>query len=122
MPGKTKMRGGAVSASSDAALIHVAGTENRATGEIDLHVDSKKGSARSKLSGGGRRLTRRGGKTRRKSSSKSKRRGRGGSVLGSALLPFGLLWGQKSYQNSSSKSKKRRSKSVKRKRSSRSRR
>jgi hypothetical protein len=119
MPGKRTMRGGNVGASSDAALIQVAGTENRATGEIDLHVDSKKGTARSKLSGGGHRRSRRRVKSRRKSSSKSKRRGRGGSMLGAAILPFGLLWGQKSYQNSSSKSKKRRPKSRRRTRSRR---
>jgi hypothetical protein len=105
------MKGGAVSASSKDALIHVAGTENKATGEIDLHVDSKK-SLKSKLSGGGRRHTRR----RTSSASKKSRRRRGGSLLGTAILPFGLLWGQKSYQNSSSK---KRSKSRRRRRSMR---
>ncbi len=105
------MKGGAVSASSKDALIHVAGTENKATGEIDLHVDSKK-SLKSKLSGGGRRRTRR----RTSSASKKSRRRRGGSLLGTAILPFGLLWGQKSYQNSSSK---KRSKSRRRRRSMR---
>tara|TARA_B100000575_G_C23092382_1_gene629826 strand:- start:281 stop:610 length:330 start_codon:yes stop_codon:yes gene_type:complete len=105
------MRGGAVSASSKDALVHVAGTENKATGEIDLHVDSKK-SLKSKLSGGGRRHTRR----RTSSASKKSRRRRGGSLLGTAILPFGLLWGQKSYQNSSSK---KRSKSRRRRRSMR---
>lgn len=103
------MRGGAVSASSKDALVHVAGTENKATGEIDLHVDSKK-SLKSKLSGGGRR------RTRKSSASKKSRRRRGGSLLGTAILPFGLLWGQKSYQNSSSK---KRSKSRRRRRSMR---
>ena len=105
------MKGGAVSASSKDALINVAGTENKATGEIDLHVDSKK-SLKSKLSGGGRRHTRR----RTSSASKKSRRRRGGSLLGTAILPFGLLWGQKSYQNSSSK---KRSKSRRRRRSMR---
>ena len=105
------MKGGAVSASSKDALIHVAGTENKATGEIDLHVDSKK-SLKSKLSGGGRRHTRR----RTSSASKKSRRRRGGSLLGTAILPFGLLWGQKSYQNSSPK---KRSKSRRRRRSMR---
>ena len=78
------MKGGAVSASSKDALVHVSGTENKATGEIDLHVDSKK-SLKSKMSGGGRR------RTRKSSASKSRRR-RGGSLLGAAILPFGLLW------------------------------
>ena len=105
------MKGGAVSASSKDALIHVAGTENKATGEIDIHEDSKK-CLKSKLSGGGRRHTRR----RTSSASKKSRRRRGGSLLGTAILPFGLLWGQKSYQNSSSK---KRSKSRRRRRSMR---
>ena len=109
------MKGGAVSASSKDALIHVAGTENKATGEIDLHVDSKK-SLKSKLSGGGRRHTRRHTRRRTSSASKKSRRRRGGSLLGTAILPFGLLWGQKSYQNSSSK---KRSKSRRRRRSMR---
>jgi hypothetical protein len=113
MPSKRKMKGGArPSASGSAALINVSGTENRATGAIDLHVDSKKSGFQSKMSGG--RHTRRARKTKRRSSGKSRRSGRGGSILGTALLPFGLLWGQKAFQNSSSKSSRRKSKSRRR--------
>lgn len=115
------MKGGSINASKPAGLTDgvykVSGTENPKTGAIDLHVDSKKSGFKSKMSGG--RNTRRARKTKRRSSGKSRRRGRGGSVLGAALLPFGLLWGQKAFQNSSSKSSRRKLKSRRRSRRSR---
>ena len=52
--------------SSNYSLVNDSGTDNKATGEIDLHVDSKK-SLKSKMSGGGRRRTRR--RTHRRTSS-----------------------------------------------------
>jgi len=36
---------------------------------------------------------------RRKSAKKSRRSRKGGNLLGTAVLPFGLLMAQKSYQN-----------------------
>jgi len=61
-------------------------------------------------------------KTRKIGGAKKRRSRRGGNFLGAALLPFGLLWGQKSFQNRRSRSGSRKSRRSRRRKSRRSRR
>jgi len=90
MPSKRRMRGGT-------SLL--GNTDSGTTDNTDSLVDSKKLSRPSKV--GGRRRRRRSSRSR--GSRKARRSRRGGNILGTALLPFGLLWGQKSYQNRGSR-------------------
>ncbi len=117
MPDKKKMKGGGRGATAH----KVTGTEIvGADGNLNfkLNVDSKKTTLPSKQTGGkSKRRSRKGGdcKSCNKVGGKSRRKTkRGGADLGTALLPFAFLWGQKSYQHSSKSSTKRRSKFSKR--------
>jgi len=51
-----------------------------------------------------------GGRRHRRGKSLKKKRSsrKGGNLVGNALLPFGLLWAQKSYQGNRRKSRKHR--------------
>jgi len=78
------------------------GTGKSVVQDISVYDDGTTSMAPSATQTGGRRR-------RRVKSLKKKRSSRkGGSLLGNALLPFGLLWAQKSYQGNRRKSRKHR--------------